>query len=277
VISSRIVRLEALDVVTSTLDIARENILSGRVAFNQLGQAPCDGVLAQMQTQGRGQRGRMWWAEPGESLLATYYFRRGLTDPQHAPQIGLLAGVAVASALRAHLLDIAGKAQESDRYAALRLINRIGLKWPNDLLLGQRKLGGLLIEMVRAPDGDWVALIGVGINMLSHSLPGELAQTATSLARENVTGADIRDFAEQIATALQRVADRRRTEGFDAILAHWRELDRSYGLRYRATLDGHEVEATAVGVDDVGALQLRLRDGNLLTVRSATSIREIPG
>jgi len=273
----RSVRLEQVDVVTSTLDVARENILSGRVAFNQLGQARYDGVLAYGQSHGRGQHGRMWYSLPGESLLSAYYFRRGLTDPQHAHQIGILAGVAVATGLRSYLLRLAECAEDAERFAALGLVSRIGLKWPNDLLLGRRKLGGLLTEMVLAPDGEWVALIGVGINVHARCLPGDLARTATSLSREEVTSVNIRHLAEQIVIALHEEAGRRRVEGFEGVLDRWRELDRTYGLRFHATVDGAEVEATAVGVDEQGGLQLRLKDGSCLTARAASSLREAVG
>src|SRR5258708_33578609 len=92
--------MQILDSVSSTRDVARENIVSGRLPLDQLGQPRYRGLLAYEQTAGRGQRGRTWYARPGESLCATYYFRRGLTDPEHAGELSFLAGVAVADAVQ---------------------------------------------------------------------------------------------------------------------------------------------------------------------------------
>ncbi len=269
--------LELLESVTSTMDVARENIVSGRVTFNQLGRSRYDGIMAREQTAGRGQRGRAWYAIPGENLNATYYFRRGRTDPQHAGQISLLAGVAVAETLQRVLLTSgqpipARIASEGDPDARSL---PIGLKWPNDVLLNGKKVGGILIEMVKAPDDDWVALIGVGINVGTRQFPPEIARLATSLALEGITSCDWQTLGNRIAVALHAQADTRRTAGFAAILKRWRVYDQTPGRRYRAQTQGATVEGVAAGVDDTGALRLRLSEGREIVVSTASSVQEL--
>lgn len=257
------------------MDVARENLLSGRVRFNQKGGLRYHGVLAREQTSGRGQRGRDWYAAPGESLCATYYFRRGLTDPQRAGELAFLAGVAVADTLQR--LALGSQLPIREEAAPLLpspLAHCIGLKWPNDVLLNSRKVGGILIEMVKAPDGEWVALVGVGVNVRVRALPPALVTQATSLALEGIETCDVEALGERIASALHAQADIRRDRGFAAILQRWRTYDQTPGRRYLTTIAGQELPGVASGIDETGALQLRLEDERVVTVTSASSLRE---
>jgi BirA family biotin operon repressor/biotin-[acetyl-CoA-carboxylase] ligase len=263
------------------MDVARENIVTGRITFDALGQSRYEGVIAREQTGGRGQRGREWYSAPGESLCATYYFRRGLTDPQHAGQISLLAGVAVAHALQgigiAANLPLAPSQTPSENAPAAETCSEqpFGLKWPNDVLLHGKKVGGILIEMVKALDEEWVALIGVGINISVRRFPDELVGRATSLELEGITAWDWRTLGKRIASALREQAYYRRAEGFAAILSLWRTYDQTPGRRYQAQVEGATVEGTAVGIDDTGLLRLQLADGREVVVGSASSLREL--
>lgn len=138
------------------MDIARENVLAGRVRFEASGRPVPNGVLAEEQTAGRGQRGRRWFAQSGECLCATYYFGWGLAAPETAGQLAFLAGVAVVETLASSFLLPPSS---------------FALKWPNDILLNGRKVGGILIELMQTPGGEWIALIGVGINVKTLSFP----------------------------------------------------------------------------------------------------------
>jgi BirA family transcriptional regulator, biotin operon repressor / biotin---[acetyl-CoA-carboxylase] ligase len=248
--------LQIFDSVSSTMDVARENILTGRVHFDSLGQSNYGGVMAQEQTAGRGQRGRIWYAEPGANLNVTYYFRRGPTDPQHAGEIAMLAGVAVVRAMP-------------------EPSSSLSLKWPNDVLLHGKKVGGILVEMVKAPDEAWVALIGVGINLSVREFPPEFAERATSLLREGVTPPDAKELGERILVSLHALADIWQNRGFGAILDGWRQYAETVGRKYETEVEGETLSGMADGVDARGALLLRMTDGRVLTVTSATSLREI--
>src|SRR5579871_3432140 len=108
--------LEIIHSTPSTMDVARQNLLQGRVSFDGHGRCEPQGVLAREQTAGRGQAGRTWHSRPKESLSATYYFQYGLAAPHAAGQIALLAGVAVAGVLEGWI------GQEPGRPC-------LGLKW----------------------------------------------------------------------------------------------------------------------------------------------------
>lgn len=260
-------KLQRLETVTSTMDIARENVLSGRIQFNSAGdlESGCDaGVMANEQTAGRGQRGRNWYARPGESLSATYYLRRGLTNAQSAPQLAFLAGVAVITALQAHCQTLASHKSAPD----------FGLKWPNDLLLSGRKLGGILIEIVTTPDSKLTALIGIGINTNVLDFPPELSSLATSLLKEGIL-VNQDELALEIASSLDIWSHKWASSGFPGILDAWRKYDRTTGRRFQTELDGNVVIGVAIGVDETGALLLQIADGRVITVTSASSLQQL--
>jgi BirA family biotin operon repressor/biotin-[acetyl-CoA-carboxylase] ligase len=251
--------LEVLDTVTSTMDVARENVLAGRVTFDRRGPQPCVGVLAGVQTQGRGQRGREWFAPPGECLLATYYYPFVFREARDGAAMALVAGVAVAEVVES-IISAAG---------------RVGMKWPNDILIGEKKVAGILIEMVKASGGRWVGLVGVGVNVLVSAFPAELAARATSLALEGVCDVEVLALAERIGESLRHWAEIYRSVGLSTIVARWRSYDTTPGRRYEARTENGIVQGVAIGVEESGALRLALDDGRILTVSSASSAQEI--
>jgi len=255
--------MQVLKSTPSTMDAARENLLQGRVSFDNAGCSEPQGVITWDQTAGRGQSGRTWHSLPGESLCATYYFRHGMASPPNAGPIALLAGVAVAEALQRRI------SQEGPDAPVL------GLKWPNDVLLNGRKVAGILIEMLKAPDDAWTALIGVGVNLTVRAFPPEIAAQATSLLLEGVPSASWQELGQEIANALHRQAELYAQAGFTAVLDRWRVYDRTQGLRYQAEQDGAIVRGIAESVEESGALRLRLEDGGVLTVRAVSSITEV--
>jgi BirA family biotin operon repressor/biotin-[acetyl-CoA-carboxylase] ligase len=119
-------------------------------------------VVAAHQTAGRGRRGRTWEAPPGSSLLASVLLRLRLPDDQL-----MLATVAVALAARAALASLTGSAPE--------------LKWPNDLLYGEKKVSGVLAELASVDEAEQAIVIGIGINL---TWPGPDGVNATSVADE---------------------------------------------------------------------------------------------
>jgi len=253
------------------MDAARDELLSGRVRRDRLGRFNVRGVIADEQTGGHGQRGNSWYAARAESLCATYYFQHGLVSPETAGEVALLAGVAVA--------DVIHNATQRDiDYSSPPPVPavRVGLKWPNDLLLGAKKAGGILVELVRIPDADWVALIGVGINVSVLKFPPELADHATSIAIEwpdrDLTKLQL---AYSIPRGLNRIARIRRTQGLSAVLRRWRRYDETRGRRYQFEQDGVKLEGIAEGIDDAGGLMLRIHGGGLTTSYSASSLTEL--
>jgi BirA family transcriptional regulator, biotin operon repressor / biotin---[acetyl-CoA-carboxylase] ligase len=183
-------------------------------------------VTATEQTAGRGRQGRTWAAPPGRALLCSLLLR------DYDPLLPLRAGLAVA--------DLAGD-------AAL-------VKWPNDVLLDGRKLAGILVE-ARPQDG-W-AVLGIGVNVAVDlaDLPPEVRERAATLGR--APGELERTLAE-----LLRALEARLAEPPAATLAALRARDALRGRPVRWA-DG---EGTGAGIDDAGALLVRLAGGELRTL-----------
>ncbi|MBI3539254.1 MAG: biotin--[acetyl-CoA-carboxylase] ligase, partial [Candidatus Eisenbacteria bacterium] len=149
----------------STNDVAWEALAGG----GETGPAAPDGtvVVADAQPRGRGRAGRGWHVTPHRGLALSLLLTEG-GDRGRARSLPLAAGLALARALEALGL-------------------RADLKWPNDVLVGSRKLAGILCESRRTSGGDAV-VIGLGVNVLdaAEDIPPELAECATSLAIEGV-------------------------------------------------------------------------------------------
>jgi BirA family biotin operon repressor/biotin-[acetyl-CoA-carboxylase] ligase len=195
------------------------------------GTADGTAVVADTQTQGRGRRGRVWLDTPGESLLLSVILRTTLPVAQ-MPTLSIAAGVAVAEAL------IASAGVEAR------------LKWPNDVLVGGRKVAGVLLER----HGDAV-ILGIGVNVAQTSSRA-LAPQATSIAieggrpdREAILGA--------VLAAVATWRGRLEREGFEPVRARWTALASMVGRR--VTADGKV--GTALGLDDDGALLIDTATG----------------
>lgn len=212
-------------------------------------------VMADRQTRGRGQRGRRWFSPPGAGVYLSLVLRPPLT-PAQAPKITLLAAVAAAEAL----IDTAG------------LEARI--KWPNDVLVGGRKIAGILCQMDAAGDRVAHVIVGAGINVNTPAgiLPGDIGVTATSVLMETGAPASRTAVARAFLRRLERHYSASLDDGFAAVLARWRELSCLTGREVR--VDGTEgpVRGVVVGIDEEGALVLRDRGGALRRIPSGEII-----
>ena len=255
---------ETFDSVISTMDRARANVAAGRVRFDAKNLPDSAGVLARTQTGGRGQRGRTWQDVPGESLCATYYLRLPNQQAERAGEIAFLAGAAVAIALEEFM---AKNPPEP--------CPRIGLKWPNDILLNGKKSGGILIETSNDAEGQAVALIGLGLNVLIENFPPELAASATSFIREGIRGKTPEQWAETICEKIRQTENIRQAQGFSAVLNLWQKYDATPGRRYETEINGETTQGIAAGIAPNGALLLSLNDGQIIAVESASSLREM--
>ena len=122
-------------------------------------------VLAEEQTAGRGRGGRAWHSERATGIYVTLLLRPKLA-PVQAPLLTMMAGLSAHSAVQA----LTGL--------------EVDLKWPNDLLVRGRKLGGILTEMHAEPGQIRFVIVGIGLNVNQEKFPGELANLATSLRAE---------------------------------------------------------------------------------------------
>lgn len=213
-------------------------------------------ICARSQSQGRGRSGRSW-GSPRGSLAATFLFCPA-SDPWRLPELALVAGVATAETL-AGLLPPAAK-------PGLRI------KWPNDILIANAKVSGILVESARYGVAQ-VAMIGVGINIAAAPVVPDRA--VTSLAEHGVdTSPD--DLAVALADALAaHLAIWNNGQGFAAIRSHWLERAEPLGAAISVNAGAGPVSGTFAGLDMDGALllkdgmgrQLRFTFGDVTHVR----------
>lgn len=194
-----------------------------------------DWLVADRQNAGRGRQGQDWLDGQGNFMGSTIvHFRDG--DPP-AQTLALSAGLALHHVVSRYLPD--------ERTALL--------KWPNDLMVGQAKLAGILLERVAG-----AAIVGIGVNLtVAPSLPDRLA-IALSHAGECP---DRNDFAQILARSFAVELERWRGYGIAPIIARW--LDRAHERGTRLEVQepgGDRLSGTFAGLDRNGSLQLRLAD-----------------
>lgn len=221
--------------------------------------------LAERQLAGRGRRGRSWQSPLGANI----YLSLCLSFEQGASALeglSLVVGLGVLEALRRSGLD-----------------DRAGLKWPNDLWVGGRKLAGILIELAGDMDGRCQVVIGVGINLapLPEAMAGEVAQPWTDLASEIGERPQRNALVADVLETLLAHCDQFSREGFAPFRSDWQAVDVLHGELVSVTTGPRRQDGRCCGVDERGALLLDL-DGEVqslhggeVTLRPAAT-REVP-
>ncbi|MBS2030708.1 MAG: biotin--[acetyl-CoA-carboxylase] ligase [Deltaproteobacteria bacterium] len=226
--------LHALDEVGSTSDEASQLALEGA----EHGET----VVAEMQTSGRGRRGRAWVSPPGKNLYLSIVLRPEL-PPQRAPELTFVAAVAVAETL----IEANVPAQ---------------IKWPNDIVVEDKKVAGILTELHAEPERVQAVILGIGVNLnlTEKDLPSELRAIATSALL--VRGASVPRalFTAALLARLEHWYDRHAEEGFEPICARWRELTCTLDRQVRVSTGGKELIGVAQDVDNSGALMVAVGD-----------------
>ena len=235
-------RLERFARIGSTQDVVR--------AWLADGVAEICVAVADEQTAGRGRLDRSWQAPPGAALLVSAGFRPNWLAPEHGWRLGAIVALSMLEAIEA----IHGRAAE-----------RLGLKWPNDLVVrrggGIAKLGGVLGEAVATDGRLESAIVGIGVNAdwAPDAFPPELAATMSSL-REVVGGPVDRDrlldvFLDRLTIAYEDLGE----GAFPS--DRWADRQVTTGARVELDLGGGQRdEGVAVGVDPgTGALLVRAR------------------
>jgi len=241
-------------------EIASTNLVAMRLAAEE--EAP-DGtvVVAEHQTAGRGRRGRSWVETPGSSILVSVIVRPSLPVVR-AGQLMLLTGMAVARAIR-QLTDLPA-----------------GVKWPNDILIGGKKVSGTLIELLGEAEQIKVAVLGIGINCNQSldAFPPELRDHATSLALELGRPVHRVRLLRAVLTHLDTLYDLYLRGDSETILTGWRQLTVTLGRRVIVSLPGELLEGEAEDITDEGLLVVRLDDGTCRLVAAGdVSLRAAEG
>lgn len=221
-----VIRLRSVE---STQDLAVELAREGRRQF--------DAVRADMQTAGRGRWGADWFT--GEGNLAISYI---LWDAGRRAQAGMV-GLAAASALAEVVEQVLGDARA------------VRLRWPNDVLVGEAKVAGVLVEIVGDPEGNLVVVLGVGLNVNAETFPTELTACACSIRQ--LCGGE-RNVDELEAWFWDAFRSREPWESSRTV-SEFRARDDSPGRQVR-TPEGRV--GVAVEVTDLGYLRVRWSDGS---------------
>ncbi len=199
-------------------------------------------IVARRQTEGRGRRGRTWISEPGNlyaSLLLT-----DAAPPDRAPGLSFVAALAVRDAIG----DLAPAGT-----------GRPLLKWPNDVLIGERKVAGILIE----GEGRVLA-VGIGVNCRHH--PPSTAQPATALAAAGIAASPEDLLACLSAAMRRRLVQWNGGEGFATIREQWLACAAGLGQPVCVSTPDGMQEGVFENVDPNGMMVLRLPDGRRETV-----------
>jgi BirA family transcriptional regulator, biotin operon repressor / biotin---[acetyl-CoA-carboxylase] ligase len=200
-------------------------------------------LVADHQRSGHGRQGRRWEAPPESSLLVSILLR-----PELGPDRLHLLTTAVAVAAAVAVEEVAGV--------------RAGLKWPNDLVVGDRKLGGILAEAAWAGERLDAVVVGLGLNVaFGDELSGELADTAVSL--DHLTDRPV-DRAELLVALLLCLEELLGELDRDELLERWRERATTLGRSVRVELvSGAVLEGTAVDLTAAGHLLVATPTGDV--------------
>lgn len=215
-------------------------------------------VVAETQTAGRGRLGRHWVSPPGTGIYASLLLRPPL-PPQELPQITLSTAVAMVRALT-------------------RAVGVTpGIKWPNDLILKGKKLGGILTEMETESDQIRYLVVGLGLNVNTPDFPPELADTATSLllaeGRPFSRVLLLRAWLEEFEALYARFL----AHGFPEILEEWKQHSVTLGKCVAVRQGLRSIEGLALEVGDDGALLLETALGEVVRVTSGEITLESAG
>jgi len=217
-------------------------------------------VYADMQTAGRGRRGRNWVSEKGESLLFSLLLRPDIFQDK-ASQITLLMALAVTKVLR-------------ERYGF-----EAGIKWPNDIVINSKKICGILTELYSDLDGKFFIIVGCGINVAQKEIPNELQDIATSLYLESGTVFPVeeflqgilKEFEEYYATFLQKESLEDLADKYNAQLI-------GLNKEVRVLDPKGEFSGISKGINDKGELLVQLADGSITEVYAGeVSVRGLYG
>ena len=202
-------------------------------------------VVAEVQHRGKGRRGKTWISPPGGVWMSIIL--RPDIPPSKAPLLTLVTGVAVAETLKDELmLDV-------------------GIKWPNDIIIGNKKVCGILTEVDASINNVNYVVVGIGIDMNVDVpvFPPDLQKGATSLKNELDTEINGALLVQKFLLRFEELYNRFNQGEFPQILKEWRLLSKTIGNNVEVRTRGKTVRGEAVGINKDGILILELEDGSL--------------
>lgn len=243
-LASPLIFLNADEIASSAASLAwpvhiSDSIDSTNAEALRLVEAGCVApflVLAEQQTAGRGRRGRKWVSPFAQNVYYSLVLRieGGLRQLEG---LSLVVGLAVMHALR-----------ESGVQGA-------ALKWPNDVLVGKKKIAGILLELVGDPADICHVVLGVGINV-NMQKAAEVDQQWTSVQLEAGSPIDRNRLIAKLGLQLQSYLDRHKAAGFAALQGEWEQNHLWQGKAVSLIAGVNRIDGVVLGVDRQGALRL---------------------
>lgn len=217
-------------------------------AFSQALKGEDDGtvICAETQTKGRGRLGRSWSSPKSKGIYFSVILRPKL-PPSQVPQLTLMSAVAVAEAIK----KVSGLDAQ--------------IKWPNDLLIDNKKLVGILTEMSADMDRIKFVIIGIGVNVNVNS---GLPPHATSLKIKTNQNFSRVTMMKEILQSLEHWYHLFHKEGFDPVMHRWKDLSLTLGRFIKISDPGQTVQGEAIDIDSDGGLLIRSDSG--LVVKKMT-------
>jgi BirA family biotin operon repressor/biotin-[acetyl-CoA-carboxylase] ligase len=220
------------DTVESTMDVAHD------LAVKTKGEGVC--VFAESQKKGRGRMGRDWQSPKYKGIYVSIILRPDIS-PNETPKITLMTAVSIAKTI-------------SSKFNLQPQI-----KWPNDLLIDNKKICGILTEMNAEADKVKFLVVGIGINV--NSKQSDLVDTATSLKEKTGDKIDRIAFAKAVLEGLDEHYAIFSKKGFQPTLDELRNFSSTLGRRVKVDFKNRHIEGQAMDVDDNGALLVRTDNG----------------
>jgi len=205
-------------------------------------------ALAEEQTAGRGRAGRVWHSERGTGIYATLLLRPKIS-PVQAPLLTMMAGLSARAAVQAQ--------------TGLT----VDLKWPNDLILAGKKLGGILTEMHAEPSQVRFVIVGIGINVNQEKFPAELSPIGTSLRAQTGRAQSRMELLVRLLREFENDYNRFLGEGATSVTERFESVS-SYARGKRVTVcNGSEkYSGVTAGLSPEGLLRVERDGGNVVTV-----------
>jgi BirA family biotin operon repressor/biotin-[acetyl-CoA-carboxylase] ligase len=207
-------------------------------------------IIAREQTSGRGRQQRTWLSPPGAGLYFSIILRPQLAA-NHWPLITLMAALSVADALK--------------EACALA----VDIKWPNDIYAQERKLCGILAEMIETPLGR-ACIVGIGINLKESAFPAELREVAVAV--ETLTGSvpDVDSLLQALTSAIaHRYQVLQAAGGAEKTLDEWAARSSfASGKHVRVALEHEIIEGITRGLEPDGALRVETEAGEIKIIRA---------
>ena len=217
-------------------------------------------AAADVQTKGKGRRGRAWKSYGGVNIAMSYLLRPSF-HPNTAPMMTLVMAMAAEKGIR----EVSGL--------------DVKIKWPNDIVINGKKLVGILTEMTAEPDFIHAVIIGTGVNVNNKEFPEDIRNTATSMYLESGKTYSRAKVAAAITNAFEVYYEEFcKTEDMSGLKKEYDEVCVNVEEKIRVLDPNGEYDAVSHGIDDQGRLRITRSDGTDATVFAGeVSVRGVYG